>query len=81
MEYQDLKDSVSKLDVNTLIEEYNKLVGNTAWTSARAAHDIALIDALINKGIDVSAICIDGTISFRKKIGLSEDGKKVIVQD
>jgi len=81
MDYQDLKDYVSALDVEALIEEFNKLVGNNAWTSARAAHDIALVDALVNKGIDVSAICNNSSISFSKEIALSEDGTKIIICD
>ena len=80
MDYQELKNSISQLDVDTLIQEFNKMVGNNAWTSARAAHDTALIDALINKGIDVSAIWNGKSISFNNKIALSEDRTKVIIR-
>jgi len=80
MDYQELKNSISQLDVDTLIQEFNKMVGNNAWASARAAHDTALIDALINKGIDVSAIWNGKSISFNNKIALSEDRTKVIIR-
>lgn len=75
--YQKIKNSITKLNVESLIEEFNALVGKRYWTSARAAHDAALIDSLIKKGIDVSAIYDGRAISFAKRIALNHDMNKV----
>lgn len=75
--YQKIKNIITKLNVESLIEEFNALVGKRYWTSARAAHDAALIDSLIKKGIDVSAIYDGRAISFTKRIALNHDMNKV----
>ena len=75
--YQKSKNSITKLNVESLIEEFNALVGKRCWSSARAAHDAALIDALIKKGVDVSAIYDGRAISFAKRIALNHDMNKV----
>ena len=75
--YQKIKNSIAKLNVESLIEEFNALVGKRYWTSARAAHDAVLINSLIKKGIDVSAIYDGRSISFAKKIALNHDMNKV----
>ena len=56
-----------------LISEFNALVGKRYWCSARAAHDAALIDTLIKKGVDVSAIYDGKSISFARKVVLNAD--------
>ena len=77
--YQKIKNSIAMLSVEALVEKFNALVGNRCWSSARAAHDSALIDNLIRHGIDVSAIYNGTSVSFRKHISLNEDKTKVIV--
>lgn len=47
--YQKIKNSIAKLNVESLIEEFNALVGKRYWTSARAAHDAALINSSSRK--------------------------------
>ena len=77
--YQKIKNSIAMLSVEALVEKFNALVGNRCWSTARAAHDTALIDNLIKHGVDVSAI-FDGTsVSFRKQISLNEDKSKIII--
>lgn len=44
----------------SLVESFNSQVGNRGFTSARAAHNKALIDEFVRRGIDVSAV-YDGT--------------------
>ena len=46
--------------LTSLVESFNSQVGNRGFTSARAAHNKALIDELVRRGIDVSAV-YDGT--------------------
>ena len=59
---------LSSTPVSQLVQYFNKIVGSNTWTSERAAYDTALIDALIYKGIDVSAVYDGTTISFKHKI-------------
>ncbi len=73
--------NMSEQAVQALIDEFNALVGSDAWTSARAAHDKAMIDAFISNGIDISAIYSDGKISFAHKISMDKDGKSVVIID
>jgi len=75
--YQIIKNSVKQQSTEALVEQFNALVGKRYWTSARAAHDAALIDSLIKKGIDVSAIYDGRAISFAKRIALNHDMNKV----
>ena len=51
----------------------------TAWTSIRGLHDSVLIDTLIAKGIDVSAIYDGASISFKRKITLNGDKTKIML--
>ena len=75
--YQKIKNSVKQQSTEALVEQFNALVGKRCWTSTRAAHDAALIDSLIKKGIDVSAIYDGRAISFAKRIALNHDMNKV----
>ena len=75
--YQKIKNSVKQQSTEALVEQFNALVGKRCWASARAAHDAALIDSLIKKGIDVSAIYDGRAISFAKRIALNHDMNKV----
>lgn len=76
--YQSIKNTIAKMDVESLISEFNALVGKRYWCSARAAHDTALIDSLIKKGVDVSAIYDGTSISFARHIVLNEDKTRII---
>ena len=69
---------LSSTPVPQLVEYFNREVGSRAWTSERSAYDTALIDALINKGIDVSAVYDGCDISFKRKIKLNDDKTRVI---
>lgn len=76
--YKELQDSMAKRSVESLIEEFNQQVGRRAWTSIRGVHDSILIDTLIAKGVDVSAIYDGVIISFKRKIKLNNDKTCVI---
>lgn len=77
--FEELKASMAKKSVSALISEFNRQVGSNAWTSIRGLHDSVLIDTLIAKGIDVSAVYDGVTISFARKIRLNADKTKVIL--
>ena len=76
--YDELTESMAKRSVESLIAEFNKQVGSRAWTSIRGLHDSVLIDTLIAKGVDVSAVYDGVTISFKRKIALNADKTKVV---
>ena len=76
--YKELQESMAKRSVESLIEEFNQQVGRRAWTSIRGVHDSILIETLIAKGVDVSAIYDGVIISFDKKVSLNEAKNKVI---
>ena len=76
--YDQLQIDMAKKSVEALIDEFNQQVGSSAWTSLRGLHDSVLIDTLIAKGVDVSAVYDGVDISFKRKITLSEDKKQII---
>ena len=77
--YDELTESMAKRSVESLVAEFNKQVGSRAWTSIRGLHDSVLIDTLIAKGVDVSAVYDGVEISFARKIALNSDKTKVIL--
>lgn len=77
--YQKIKNSVKQQSTEALVEQINALVGKRCWASARAAHDAALIDTLVDRGVDVSAVYDGESISFREHVVLNEDLNKLFV--
>lgn len=67
-------------DLLTLIADFNRQVGKRGFNSQRVAHDVALIDELIRRGIDVSAIYDGTTISFANFIDIDEVGMAIVLQ-
>lgn len=76
--FDELQEEMANRSVESLVEEFNQQVGNTGWTSIRGLHDSVLIDTLIAKGVDVSAVYDGCDISFKRKIKLNEDKTRVI---
>lgn len=77
--YRSIKSSVKHQSTDSLVEDFNALVGKRCWASARAAHDAALIDTLIDRGVDVSAVYDGESISFREHVVLNEDLNKLFL--
>ena len=42
--YRNIKNSVNHQSAEALVDQFNAQVGKCCWTSARAAHDTAIID-------------------------------------
>lgn len=76
--FEELKESMAKKSVESLVKEFNNQVGRRAWTSIRGLHDSVLIDTLIAKGVDVTAVYDGVDISFKRKIALSGNKKQII---
>ena len=71
--YNDFALRFAACTLTSLVETFNSQVGNRGFNSMRAAHDRALIDELVRRGIDVSAV-FDGTaISFAHHVGLDNN--------
>lgn len=77
--YKNLQADMASRSVESLIAEFNQQVGSRAWTTIRGLHDSVLIDTLIAKGIDVSAVYDGVDISFKNHIALNEDKTKIVV--
>ena len=56
----------------SLVEEFNRQVGNAGWTSARANHDQAFISEFQNRGVDTSAVYDGHSIDFSQYVWLDE---------
>lgn len=71
--YNDFAARFAATTLTSLVESFNSQVGNRGFNSMRASHDRALIDELVRRGIDVSAV-FDGTaISFVYHVGLDNN--------
>ena len=75
--FDELQEEMASRSVEELVEEFNQQVGRRSWTSIRGLHDSVLIDTLIAKGVDVSAVYDGVTISFKRKIMLNDDKTRV----
>lgn len=75
--FDELQEEMASRSVESLVEEFNQQVGRRSWTSIRGLHDSVLIDTLIAKGVDVSAVYDGVTISFKRKIKLNGDKTRV----
>ena len=77
--YRNIKNGVNHQSTETLVEQFNAQVGKRCWASARAAHDTALIDTLIDRGMDVSVVYDGENLSFKEHVVLNEDLNKLFL--
>lgn len=63
----------------SLVKSFNSQVGNHGFNSRRAAHDCALIDELKRRGLDLSAIMQENSISFAHRVRLSSDQTALVL--
>lgn len=71
----------AEASLTSLVESFNAQVGNRGFNSARAAHDHALIDELVRRGVDVSVISDGHSISFAHHLALDESAMKLVIQN
>lgn len=74
--YNDFAARFAACTLTSLVESFNTQVGKRGFNSVRAAHDQALIDELVRRGIDVSAVFDGTTLSFSHHVELNN---KIIV--
>lgn len=70
----------AEASLTSLVQTFNTQVGNHGFNSARAAHDFALVDELMHRGIDVSAVSDGHSISFAHHVALDEASMKLIIR-
>lgn len=71
--YNDFAARFAAGTLSSLVESFNNQVGKRGFNSARTAYDQALIDELVRRGIDVSAVFDGTTISFAHYVGLDNN--------
>lgn len=71
--YKDFAARFAACTLTSLVETFNSQVGKRGFNSMRAAHDRALIDELVRRGIDVSAVFDGTTISFAHYVELDNN--------
>ena len=71
----------AEASLTSLVESFNAQVGNRGFNSVRAVHDYALIDELVRRGVDVSAISDGHSISFAHHVALDESAMKLVIQN
>jgi hypothetical protein len=76
--YDQFAASFAAKSLSSLVDSFNCQVGCRGFNSARAAHDRALIDELISRDIDLSAVRSDGGTSFAHHVKL-EDNRFVTI--
>ena len=71
--YNDFAANFAAGTLTSLVESFNSQVEKRGFNSARAAYDQALIDELVRRGIDVSAVFDGTTISFAHYVELDNN--------
>lgn len=71
--YNEFAAQFAASSLTSLVENFNRQVVKSAFNSARAAFDQALMAELIRRGIDVSAVFDGTTISFSNKVLLDNN--------
>lgn len=77
--YSEFAAQFAAAPLSSLVESFNRQVGNRGWASARAAHDCALMDEFRRRGVDVSEVS-DGTrTSFAKYVKYDEGTNSLVI--
>ena len=76
--YERLQKEIANASVEELVADLDSQVGKDARFSVDFVVDSLIMKALIERGVDVSAIYDGTTISFDKHIKLSDDKTKIV---
>lgn len=71
--YNDFALRFAACTLTSLVETFNGQVGNRGFNSMRAAHDKALIDEFVRRGVDVSSVFDGTTTSFAHHVELDNN--------
>lgn len=79
--YQEYTARCAAASNQSLVESFNKEVGNTGWTSMRANFIAALIDEFRNRGINISAINNGRSIDYNHHVRMDETANSLVLID
>lgn len=79
--YQEYAARFAAASSQSLVDSFNKEVGNTGWTSMRANFIAALIDEFRNRGIDISAVNDGRSTDLNHHVRLDETRNRLILLD
>ena len=79
--YQEYAARFAAASNQSLIESFNREVGNTGWTSVRASCIAALIDEFRKRGIDISAVNDGRSTDFNHHVHLDETTNCLVLID
>ncbi len=79
--YQEYAARFAVASSQSLVESFNREVGNTGWTSVRASCIAALIDEFRNRGINISAVNDGRSTDFNHHVRLDETENRLILID
>ncbi len=79
--YQEYAARFAAVSSQSLVESFNREVGNTGWTSVRASCIAALIDEFRNRDIDISVVNDGCSTDFNHHVRLDGTGNKLILID
>lgn len=79
--YQEYAAHFAAASNQSLVESFNKEVGNTGWTSMRASFIAALIDEFRNRGFDISTVNDGRSTDFNHHVRLDKTGNRLILTD
>lgn len=71
--FTEFAERFASASLTSLVESFNAQVGNRGWSSARSAHDQALMEELVKRGVDVSAVCDGQSISFAHTVVIKDN--------
>ena len=67
------------MQINELVNIFNRQVDNRGWTSMRAYHDQTLIDEFQRRGIDTTNIYDGHVVCFAHPVTYDLDNNKLIL--
>ena len=79
--YQEYAARFAAVSSQSLVESFNREVGNTGWTSMRASCIAALIDEFRKRGINISAVNDGRSTDFNHYVRLDETTNYLILID
>lgn len=79
--YQEYAAHFAAASNQSLVESFNKEVGNTGWTSMRASFIAAIMDEFRNRGFDISTVNDGHSTDFNHHVRLDETVNRLILID
>ncbi|MBR2396984.1 MAG: hypothetical protein IKB00_10330 [Bacteroidaceae bacterium] len=79
--YQEYAAHFAAASNQSLVESFNKEVGNTGWTSMRASFIAAIMDEFRNRGFDISTVNDGRSTDFNHHVRLDETVNRLILID